>query len=229
MDGGRDRGVWGCRGAVRTWGVQGAQGTVGMCWGWMLAGRRGHGRDVGVLREQSGDGQRVPGHRGIPGYAVGGGSIVRGPTSHRRCSGRDWVQGVRGGSGGVLGVPSLTESMQAGMGFGRMQGGSGWVQEVLPLAEGVQAGQHLGVAVAVEADAADQELLVNLPHHRAGGLMAGHGGSSAWEAHHSEGQAPHNTPWGSMAAHSHPQPQPTAPHNPHPPHRLVVGHGRPSA
>ena len=38
----------------------------------------------------------------------------------------------------------------------------------LLLAEGVQAGQHLGVVVVVQADAADQELLVYLPHHRAG-------------------------------------------------------------
>lgn len=47
----------------------------------------------------------------------------------------------------------------------------------VPLAEGVQAGQHFGVVVVVQADAAHQELLVDLPHHRAGapGLTLGHG------------------------------------------------------
>lgn len=45
------------------------------------------------------------------------------------------------------------------------------------LTEGVQAGQHFGVVITVEADAADQELLVYLPDHRAGaaGLKLRHG------------------------------------------------------
>lgn len=45
-----------------------------------------------------------------------------------------------------------------------------------PLTEGVQAGQHFGVVVAVQAYAADQELLVNLANHRAGnsGAFTGH-------------------------------------------------------
>ena len=38
----------------------------------------------------------------------------------------------------------------------------------LLLAEGVEAGQNLWVVVVVQADAADQKLLVYLPHHRAG-------------------------------------------------------------
>lgn len=150
---------------------------------------------------------------------------MRGPTSHRRYTGRDWVQGVQEGLRRCSGGPTSHRKRAGRDGVWEDAG----AQEVAPLTEGVQAGQHLGVAVAVEADAADQELLVNLPHHRAGGLVAGHGGSSAWEAHHSEGQAPCNAPRGSMAHHSHPRPQPTAPYNPRPPHGLVLGHGRPSA
>ena len=44
----------------------------------------------------------------------------------------------------------------------------------------MQAGQDLGVVVAVQADAAHQELLVYLPHHGAArsALMLGHGGST---------------------------------------------------
>ena len=38
----------------------------------------------------------------------------------------------------------------------------------IPLAEGVQAGQHFGQVVALQADAADQELLVDLSHHWTG-------------------------------------------------------------
>ena len=47
----------------------------------------------------------------------------------------------------------------------------------VPLAEGVQAGQYFWVVVVVEADAAHQELLVDLPHHRTGApsLTLGHG------------------------------------------------------
>ena len=47
----------------------------------------------------------------------------------------------------------------------------------LLLAEGVEAGQDLGVVVMVQADAADQELLVYLPDHRAGTatLVLSHG------------------------------------------------------
>lgn len=46
----------------------------------------------------------------------------------------------------------------------------------LLLTEGVQAGQDLGVVVMVQTNAADQELLVYLPDHRAGaaGLTLGH-------------------------------------------------------
>ena len=46
----------------------------------------------------------------------------------------------------------------------------------LPLTEGVQAGQDLGDLVAVQTYAADQELFVNLAHHRAGksGAVTGH-------------------------------------------------------
>lgn len=41
----------------------------------------------------------------------------------------------------------------------------------------MQAGQDLGVAVMIQADAADQKLLVYLTHHRAGtsSLTLGHG------------------------------------------------------
>lgn len=41
----------------------------------------------------------------------------------------------------------------------------------------MQAGQHFGVVVVVQADAAHQELLVDLPHYGAGvaGLVLGHG------------------------------------------------------
>lgn len=42
-----------------------------------------------------------------------------------------------------------------------------WVQS-LPLTEGVQAGQDLRVVIMVQTNAADQELLVYLPDHRAG-------------------------------------------------------------
>lgn len=47
----------------------------------------------------------------------------------------------------------------------------------LPLAESVQAGQDLGVAVVIQTDAADQELLVYLTHHWAGApsLVLRHG------------------------------------------------------
>ena len=50
----------------------------------------------------------------------------------------------------------------------------------LPFTEGVETGQHLGVVVAVQADAAHQELLVYLTHHRAAtaALVFGHGGSA---------------------------------------------------
>lgn len=42
----------------------------------------------------------------------------------------------------------------------------------------MEAGQDLGDAVVIQADAADQELLVYLTHHWAGAsrLMLGHGG-----------------------------------------------------
>lgn len=52
-----------------------------------------------------------------------------------------------------------------------------WSCCCLPLAEGVQAGQDLGVAVVIQTDAADQELLVYLTHHWAGApsLVLGHG------------------------------------------------------
>lgn len=41
----------------------------------------------------------------------------------------------------------------------------------------MQAGQDLGVVIMVQTNAADQELLVYLPDHRAGaaGLTLGHG------------------------------------------------------
>ena len=44
----------------------------------------------------------------------------------------------------------------------------------------MEAGQDLGVVVAVQADAAHQELLVYLPHHGAAtaALVLGHGGSA---------------------------------------------------
>lgn len=47
----------------------------------------------------------------------------------------------------------------------------------VPLAEGVQAGQNLRVVVVLQANAAHQELLVYLSHHRAGAarLPLGHG------------------------------------------------------
>lgn len=41
------------------------------------------------------------------------------------------------------------------------------IQSLL-LTEGVQAGQHLRVVIMVQTDAADQELLVDLPDHGAG-------------------------------------------------------------
>lgn len=46
----------------------------------------------------------------------------------------------------------------------------------LLLTESVQAGQDLGVVIVVQTNAADQELLVYLPDHRAGaaGLTLGH-------------------------------------------------------
>ena len=49
------------------------------------------------------------------------------------------------------------------------------IQNLL-LTEGVQAGQHLGIMIMVKTDAADQELLVYLPDHRAGaaGLTLSH-------------------------------------------------------
>lgn len=40
--------------------------------------------------------------------------------------------------------------------------------DTVPLAEGVQAGQDFGVVVVLQTNAADQELLVYLSHHRAG-------------------------------------------------------------
>lgn len=48
---------------------------------------------------------------------------------------------------------------------------------MLPFTKGVQAGQDLGVAVVIQTDATNQELLVYLTHHRAGapGLTLGHG------------------------------------------------------
>lgn len=39
----------------------------------------------------------------------------------------------------------------------------------------MQAGQNLRVVITIQADAADQELLVYLPDHRAAGLTLGHG------------------------------------------------------
>lgn len=38
----------------------------------------------------------------------------------------------------------------------------------LLLTESVQAGQNFGVVISVQTDAADQELFVDLPDHRAG-------------------------------------------------------------
>lgn len=189
MDAGGAEQARGCRGAVRTWGCiwkvavaglqSGLSGVQGGCAGdgcWRVQSTREGCRGA---QRQGGMKSGCQGTESIPGVQWGAG---RGPTSHRRCAGRDWAQGMQGGlrrgSGG-----STSHRKRAGRdGVWEEAGGSGWVRELPPLAEGVQAGQHLGVAVAVEADAADQELLVNLPHHRAGGLMAGHGGSSAWQA-----------------------------------------------
>ncbi len=52
-----------------------------------------------------------------------------------------------------------------------------WLIQRLLLTEGVQAGQDLGVVIMVQANAADQELLVYLPDHWAGaaGLTLRHG------------------------------------------------------
>lgn len=59
---------------------------------------------------------------------------------------------------------------------GRTQIKTGRLIKNLLLTEGVQARQNLGVVIMVQTDAADEELLVNLPHHRAGaaGLTLGH-------------------------------------------------------
>ncbi len=64
----------------------------------------------------------------------------------------------------------------------------------LLLTEGVQAGQDLGVVIMVQANAADQELLVYLPDHRAGaaGLTLGHS-----DRHSKRAQGPLN-----LQAHS---------------------------
>lgn len=43
-----------------------------------------------------------------------------------------------------------------------------WLIQSLLLTEGVQAGQDLWVVIMVQTDAADQELFIYLPNHRAG-------------------------------------------------------------
>lgn len=57
------------------------------------------------------------------------------------------------------------------------------MSQSLLLTEGVQAGQDLRVVIMVQTNAADQELLVYLPDHRAGaaGLTLSHSdGHSKW-------------------------------------------------
>lgn len=60
--------------------------------------------------------------------------------------------------------------------------------DTVPLAEGVQAGQNFRIVVVLQTNAADQELLVYLSHHRAGAarLPLSHGerhSREEYEAH----------------------------------------------